>query len=141
MWQKKHEKVYQNISRADIWRVWKDVKNWPQWDKDLSYCEISQPFAEGTQFILKPIDGPKVKITLSRVIECKQFTDFCCFPGAKMMDDHQLESIEQGVKITSTISVSGWLSFLWVKLVARKVACAVPQQMDALVAYARKQYE
>jgi hypothetical protein len=44
------------------------------------------------------------------------------------------------LRITNTITVTGMLRFLWVKLIAKKVADAMPHQMDALVALARAAY-
>ena len=137
MWVKSYNKTYENVSKSAIWQAWTDVNNWPAWDKGLKYCELKLPFIAGSQFILKPIEGPRVTITLSEVVTNKRFTDYCKFLGATMYDDHQLEETPQGLRITSTITVTGLLSFLWIKLVARNVADSVPKQMDALVDYVR----
>jgi len=137
MWTKSYSKVYKDLNKEDVWRVWADVNNWPKWDKELEYCMMEGTFSQGNQFILKPIGGPKVKITLSEVIPNEKFTDFCRFPGATMYDIHELEETPEGLRILNTISVTGLLSFLWVKLVAKKVAASIPQQMDALVSLAK----
>lgn len=133
MWVKSYSKVYPDVKKEAIWRLWADVNNWPTWDKELEYCQMDAPFTEGSQFILKPIKGPKVKITLSEVISHKKFTDYTQFPGAIMYDAHELEETPDGLRITSTITVKGFLSFIWRNLVAKKVAASVPKQMDALV--------
>ena len=137
MWIKSYSKTYQDVKKEDIWRIWADVNNWPTWDKELEYCEMKGEFTQGTQFILKPVGGPKVKITLSEVKTNERFTDDCTFLGATMYDDHQLEETPEGLRITSTISVTGLLGFVWTHLVAKKVAEGVPVQMDALVHRAR----
>ena len=137
MWIKTHTKTYSNIKKEDIWRVWADVNNWPKWDKELEYCKMEGAFIQGNQFVLKPKAGPKVKIILSEVIPNVKFTDHCKFPGATMYDSHQLDAIEEGIRITNTISVTGLLGFIWVKVVAKNVANSVPTQMDALVDLAR----
>lgn len=137
MWVKSYSKVYQDIKKEDIWRLWADVNNWPKWDKELEYCKMEDTFAEGSHFILKPVGGPKVDITLSKVVINQKFTDYCNFFGATMIDAHELEETLEGLRITNTITVSGWLSFLWVKLVAQNVANSVPKQMDTLVNLAR----
>lgn len=133
MWVKSYSKVYQNIKKEDIWRAWADVNNWPLWDKELEYCKMDGDFTEGRQFILKPINGPKVKITLSEVVVNKKFTDYCQFPGAIMYDAHELEETNNGLRITNTITVTGFLGFIWAHLVAKNVANSVPEQMDALI--------
>ncbi len=133
MWVKSYSKIYQNVKKEDVWRLWSDVNNWPKWDRELEYCKMDASFTEGSHFILKPIKGPKVKIVLSEVINNKKFTDYTKFPGAIMYDAHELEETPSGLRITSTITVKGFLSFLWTKLVAKNVAAGVPKHMDALV--------
>lgn len=137
MWVKKFSKVYKDIRKEDIWRAWADVNNWPKWDSELEYCDLKGQFAQGEQFILKPRGGPKVKITLSEVTTNERFTDYCKFLGATMYDAHELTNEPDGIRITNIISVTGPLSFLWVRLVAKKVAQAVLIQTDNLVKFVR----
>lgn len=137
MWVKTYSKIYQDVKKEDIWRLWADVNNWPKWDRELEYCKMDASFIVGSHFILKPINGPKVKIFLSEVIPNKKFTDYAKFPGAIMYDAHELEETSDGLRITSIITVKGFLSFIWSNLVAKNVAASVPKQMDALVELAR----
>ncbi len=137
MWIKTYSKVYEGVTKEKVWQLWSDVNNWPQWDKELKYCELNGEFSQGSQFILKPIHGPKVKITLSEVVTHQRFTDYTKFPGAIMYDTHELEETADGLRITNTIKVKGILSFLWIKLVAKNVAASIPQQTEALVNLAR----
>src|SRR5579862_2456895 len=119
MWVKSYNKIYQNVKKEDVWRIWSDVNNWPKWDKELEYCKMDAVFTEGSQFILKPKGGPKVKITLSEVKPNHKFTDYCKFLGATMYDAHELEETSDGLRITNTITVTGPLWFIWVYLVAK----------------------
>ncbi len=137
MWTQSFSRIYPNISKEQIWAAWSDVNNWPQWDKGLDYCDMKDSFTEGAKFILKPKGGPKVKIFISKIIPYQEFSDYCRFPGAKMFDEHFLEETPEGLKITNKITVTGPLSVLWVKLVAKKVAEEVPAQTESLVQYAR----
>jgi hypothetical protein len=139
MWVKSYSKIYQGVKKEDVWRIWSDVNNWPKWDEELEYCKMDNMFIEGSQFILKPKGGPKVKITLSEVKPDEKFTDYCQFPGATMYDAHELEETPDGLRITSIITVTGPLSFIWVNLVAKNVANSIPKQMDLLVYSASRQ--
>ena len=71
--------------------------------------------------MLKPKGAPAVKIDIIELIENKRFTDCTKFWGAKMYDIHELEETKEGLRITSTVKVTGWLSYLWVMLVAKHV--------------------
>ena len=138
MWSKSFSKVYQGVTKEAIWLAWMDVNNWPSWDCELEYCKLDGALEQGKIFLLKAKGGPEVKIEVTQLISQEQFTDRCRFFGASMIDDHQLEETEEGIRITNTISVKGILSFLWVKLVASNVAKSVPAQTDALVDYVKQ---
>lgn len=137
MWVRTYSKLYENVRKEQVWAVWSDVNNWPKWDKELDYCEMTEPFMEGSHFYLKPKGGPRIKMILSQVIENKRFTDYCNFFLAKMYDLHILEETSEGVRITNTITVIGPLSFLWVKLVGQNVVNSIPEQIELLVDFAR----
>lgn len=83
------------------------------------------------------LGGPKVTLTLSEVVPQQKFTDYCQFFGARMYDAHELEETPEGLRIINTITVKGPLSFIWVHLVAKKVAASIPAQTEALVNFAR----
>ncbi len=137
MWTKSFSKIYPEVKKEAVWGLWKDVNHWPQWDTELEYCKMESEFIAGSQFMLKPIGGPKVKITLSEVVPNKTFTDYCRFFGATMHDIHELEETTNGLRITNTITVSGPLRFFWVHCVAKKITASIPKNLDALVRLAR----
>jgi hypothetical protein len=138
MWECTFSKIYHGVTKEEVWRTYTDIKNWPKWDKGLEYCDMRDEFINGANFILKLKDGPKFKITLYDVVPTERFSDYCKFPGAKMHDVHLFEEVTGGVKLTNTIFVTGILSFLWVKLVAKNVAASVPAQTDAMIEYLRQ---
>jgi hypothetical protein len=138
MWRKEFSQIYSEVTKEHIWEQWENVTQWPQWDTELEYCQLDQPFVAGNHFILKAKGGPKVKVILSRVEPLKRFTDYCHFIGAKMIDDHFLEETPQGLRITNIISMTGPLAFLWWWLVGRKVASSVPVQTENLVKYVQQ---
>jgi len=142
MWIKTYSKVYKDIKSEAIWQLWADVNNYLKWHDDLDYCKLNGAFSVGNHFILKPKGGPAVKIDIIELIEdeargYRKFTDCTNFFGAKMYDIHELEETTEGLRITNTLKVTGWLSYLWIHLVAKHVANSVPKEMEALVNLAR----
>ena len=133
MWVKSHSKVHKNVKKEDIWRLWADVNNYIKWHDDLEYCKLEGKFSVGNYFMLKPKGAPAVKVEITELIENRTFIDCTHFFGAKMYDIHELEETEGGLRITNTLKVTGLLSFLWVQLVAKKVANSVPKEMEKLV--------
>jgi hypothetical protein len=138
MWTRNFSKVYKDVNRQEIWRIWTDVANWPAWHGDLDACQMSGEFKAGNHFMLKPKGVKPIKIVLTEVDPGRAFTDCTSFPGAKMYDTHTLEETPEGLKLSNTVMVTGPLKWLWVMLVAKNVTTAVPDDMEALVALSRK---
>ena len=137
MWIRTYSKVFKDINKEDIWRIWTDVNNWPTWHGDLDYCKMEGDFVVGNHFTLKPKGVNAVKIQLTAIDEGHQFTDCTTFFGAKMYDTHTMEETSEGLKLTNTLTVTGPLKWLWIKLVAQNVADTVPGEMEALVKLAK----
>lgn len=49
-----------------------------------------------------------------------------------MWDTHKMEETAQGLRLGNKLVVTGPLKWLWIALVARKVADSIPSEMDAL---------
>lgn len=129
MWTKSHTIVAKDVTKEQIWKLFSDVNNWHTWDNSIEFAKLEGPFEVGNHFLLRPKGGPNVKITIQVAAPNHRFTDLTKFPLAKMTGDHLFEETPEGLKITNTLSVSGLLGFLWIKLVAKKIADAMPEEM------------
>ena len=139
MWKREYSKIYLGVKKEDIWCLWTDVNNWPAWHRDLEYCTLLGEFAVGSHFILKASKAPKVTIEITEVEQGRKFTDCTKFFGAKMYNTHEIEDVSNGVHVKNTLTVTGPLQWLWIKLVAQNVANTVPEELDALVNLAKNQ--
>lgn len=137
MWKKIVTKKYENVDAKRIWQLWKDIDNWPTWHDDLDYCKLDGKFEVGSHFMLKPKNMGPVKIELVSIDEGKEFTDCTKFPGAKMFDTHKVAQIGRDVEVSNILYVTGILKWLWILLVARKVAASIEDEMDKVVELAR----
>jgi len=139
MWKKTYSKEFQDITPEEVWDCWTRVNDWTDWHSDLDSCQMEGEFKVGNHFMLKPKGAKSVKITITDVQPLKQFTDCTSFPGAKMYDTHAVEEIPGGVRIKNELVVTGPLKWLWIALVAKKVADSVPEELEALVELKRGQ--
>ena len=137
MWIKTYSKIFQDINPKDIWRIWTDINNWSIWHGDLDYCKLDGDFVIGNHFMLKPKGIKSVKVILTEINEGHSFTDCTSFFGAKMYNTHSMEETVDGLKLTNKVTVIGPLKWLWIKLVAQKVANTLPEEMEDLVKLAR----
>ena len=141
MWNQFHSKLYTNVKKENIWRLWTDVNNWATWHGDLDYCKMEGDFAVGNHFMLKPKGVRPVKIIITEINDGFSFTDCTIFPGAKMYDTHAMKETPDGLLLSNTLIVTGPLKWLWIKLVAQNVADTIPDEVDALVNLARNMNE
>lgn len=133
MWTKSHSITTKSVTKEQLWRLFSDVNNWHTWDESIEFAKMEGAFEAGNYFILRPKGGPNVKIQLVKTIENQQFTDLTRFPLAKMYGDHRFEETPDGLKLTTTMTVKGLLGFLWVKLVAQKIADGLPADLETQV--------
>jgi len=138
MWTKSHSIVTKEVTKEQMWKLFADVNNWHTWDKGIEFAKLDGKFEKGNHILLRPQGGPNVKIELLETVENKRFLDVTKFPLAKMYDDHLFEETAEGLKITNTITMKGWLGFLWVKIVAQKNADALPTDMQGQIEAASK---
>jgi hypothetical protein len=138
MWTKSYSIVTKEVTAEQMWKLFADVNNWPTWDKGIEFAKLEGNFEKGNYFMLRPKGGPNVKVELIETIENKCFLDVTKFALAKMYDKHLFEETANGLKITNTITVKGILGFLWVKLVAKKIADALPTDIPEQIKAASK---
>lgn len=137
-WVREFGYTYTGVKKEDIWKIWSDIDNWHEWNPGVEYCRLKGAFAIGNSFVLKPKAGPEAEIELVEVEENKKFTDCSKFPGARMYGMHEIEDTEDGVRLTTTLRLEGFLKYLWILLVARKIVAKIPEQTDNLIALAKK---
>lgn len=138
MWTKSQSVVTKEATKEQMWKLFADVNNWYKWDTGIEYAKMEGEFEKGNFFELKPKGGPKVKIQLLETLENHKFVDCTTFPLAKMTGTHTFEETQNGLKITTTITVKGILAFLWIKIVAQKIVDGLPVEMLEQIKYASK---
>lgn len=138
MWESTYSKVYENIDKKIIWNLWTDINTWPKWNPGVEYCKLHGPFSKGQFFTLKPKLGPATKIQILDIYTEKKFVDCTKFFGAKMYGIHEMQEENGGIRLTTTMKITGPFSFFWKKIVAEKIVQKTPKQTENLVELARQ---
>ncbi|HEY8937561.1 MAG TPA: SRPBCC family protein [Cyclobacteriaceae bacterium] len=138
MWIKSHSIVTREATKEQLWKLFANVNAWATWDDGVESASMEGKFEKGNHFSLRPKGGPTVKIKLIETTENKSFTDMTTFPLAKMYGEHIFEETPEGLRITTTMKVEGFLGFFWRKVVAQSIVDALPKEMIAQVKYASK---
>ena len=132
-WSKSYSQMVENVDIENIWKVWVDINNWNTWQNDIDYAKLEGDFKVGNTFILKPKGVSEVTIELIEVIPNKSFTDLTKFPLAKMYGKHEFIQHGNKLEIKTTMSVDGYLGFIWRKIVAEDVANGMEEQTNNLI--------
>lgn len=130
MWTGSHSIVTNEVTKEQMWKLFADVNNWPNWDKGVEFASMDGKFEKGNYFMFQPKGGPKIKIEIIEATENKSFTDLTRFPLARMYGEHTFEETPNGLKLTTTMKVVGVLGFLWRKIVAQKIVDTLPEDMQ-----------
>ena len=138
MWSKTYSKRVSDLPAEKVWEVWTDINRWHIWQPDIESAELDGEFKAGNTFRLKPKGGSCVSIRILEVEPGHQFTDLTCFPGARMYGCHEFIVHGDGLEIRTTMSIEGFLSFLWRKMVAEKIAHGMAAQTEALIEEAKR---
>ena len=129
MWVKSHSIETNEITKEQIWKLFTDVNNWHTWDKGVAFAQLEGKFEKGNYFTFQPVGGPKLTIKIVEATENRSYTDLTNFPLAKMYGAHTIEETPNGLKLTTTMKVTGLLGFVWRKLVAQKIVNDLPEDM------------
>lgn len=135
-------KIFSNTIKADtskekIWQIWSDVENWNKWDKDVEWSKIENDFSTGKKGILKPAGGPKSKFIFTEVTINKSFTTQSSLPLTKVNFIHTMEEKNGELFLTHSVVFSGFLSFIFAKLIGEKLSKGLPSAMKNLIELAK----
>ncbi len=64
-----------SASPEAIFKLWADIDNWSDYDNGIEWAKLTDSFAVGSHYTLKPKGGPKVKATILVVEPNKTFID------------------------------------------------------------------
>lgn len=138
MWTQSYSKIFKNLRKEAIWKQWTNINEWSKLNPGIEYAHMEGDFEVGNFLKLKPKGGPAVKIQLVEITQGKSFTDCTHFIGAKMYGKHEIVEEGDGLRLTVTMTVTGFLGFIWRKLVAENIIKTGPEYMERLVNLASK---
>lgn len=64
-----------------LWALFADVAGWPRWNAGIETIDLRGPFANGSEFAMKPPGMDAFVTTLADVREGQSFTDVTVIDG------------------------------------------------------------
>lgn len=125
------ERIFIEASPQDIYSLYADVENWNQWDKEEVYSHLLGAFEIGVKGILKPTNGPKAKIAVTDATPNKTLLLRANYHSAFY---HLSTScrLKENTEVTHKVKFSGLTSFLFGKVVGKKIYDGPPSTLEGL---------
>ena len=125
-------------TKEQIWKFWADVPNWNVWDAEIETSELFGQFQKGTKGVLKPAGEPKTKFEMTECTKFKSFTDRSFLPLCKMDFIHTMTETNGGLEITHKVVMTGFMTFLFSKIIGSKIKVGLPIAVEKLIELAEK---
>lgn len=104
---------------AEIFSLWADINHWSEYDEGIEWAKLTDTFAEGSHYTIKPKGGPVVKATILTVETNRCFIDVSHLFGANLTFDHRLAEQNGHTTVSITMTLRGPLAWLWVKVLGK----------------------
>lgn len=138
MWVFEHSVEAKNITAETIWNIYQNVADWPSWDSELDSASLAGDFTVGSEIMIKPKKGPKVKAVISECLPYKQFTDATTLPlNTKLIFSHHIAVYNETIKITHRVTIKGSLTFIFKRVVGKPISTHLPIAMQELIRIAK----
>ncbi|MDR1594343.1 MAG: hypothetical protein LBS43_07670 [Prevotellaceae bacterium] len=120
-------------TKEQIWKLWTDVSNWKVWDKDVESSELFGEFRTGSKGVLKSVGGPETKFVLIESEPLKSFTNRSFPPLCTVDFIHKMKETEDAVEITHKVVMTGFLTFLFSRIIGKNIEKGLPVTVEKLV--------
>lgn len=133
-----HTTKQTNATPASIFSLWADVNNWAEHDQGIEWAKLTDTFAVGGHYILKPKGGPKVNATIEVVEPNTRFVDVSHLFGAKLRFDHGITVQDGKTIVTMTMDISGPMAWFWTMVLGKNQQADLETSTANLIAKAEK---
>jgi hypothetical protein len=136
MWATEHS-VETSAALEEIWQLWADVADWPDWNGDIERIELIGPFAAGSRILMTPIGEEPIELRIAEAVEPERFVDEAELGEIVVRTLHRVERLERGGgRVTYRMEITGPAADTLGPEVGPEISGDFPQTLAALVARA-----
>lgn len=128
VWTASHTQTTTASPKA-LWQHYTTVANWPKEDTSLETAQLEGDFVVGSKIVMKPKGAPKSTVTITKVVPMSFYSTQGSIPLGKLLFTHEITKSGKTTSFTHTITVTGPLRKLFVKMVVQKLADNLPTKM------------
>ncbi len=138
MWMREH-RLIADVDPEKVWQHWVDPNYWPTDDPGTAAAHFDGPPEVGTVGWVKPVNGPRVRLRVTRYdVTMHRFDVKCWLPAAHLAYEHELEPHDRGWTLIHRIRISGVGSALWGPTVGNGLMEHLPTTMRNIATASRR---
>lgn len=136
MWTHEHT-AETALAPEAIWRVLKDIDNWPRWDTSMEEVTLEGPFAVGMRVTMKPTGQDPITSVITEANENERYADETDLGDVILRFSHTLTSLPHGgTRVTHRLEITGPKAGPKAGELGPAITADFPEAMQALLACA-----
>jgi uncharacterized protein YndB with AHSA1/START domain len=136
MWAHEH-KAETAASPAAVWRVLRDLDDWPSWDTSMEWVRLQGPFRVGSEVVMKPKGQDPITSVIVEAVEDRVYADRTDLGEVTLRFSHTLEPLASGgTAVTHRLEITGPAADTAGPDLGRAITEDFPEAMAALLARA-----
>jgi uncharacterized protein YndB with AHSA1/START domain len=98
-------------SPAEVWRVWSDINQWPEWNPDMKESRLDGPLKLGATGMINTRSGGKHDVVVTHYEDGHSFElESTALPATKMAIRATVTPVNGGTRITQGFEPRGLLA-------------------------------
>jgi uncharacterized protein YndB with AHSA1/START domain len=137
MWTTEHT-IETTAAPEAVWRLWSDVRRWPEWNADLERADLSGSFAAGSTITMFPEGQDPIELRIAEAVEPEAFVDEADLGDVMVRTIHRLEPLEDRVRVVYRMEITGPEADTLGPQIGPEISADFPQVLAALVERAER---
>lgn len=127
-----------DASPEAVWRVLRDLDEWPSWDTSMEWVRLQGPFGVGSEVRMKPIGQDAITSTIVEASENEVYADETTLSDVTLRFSHRLERRPAGgTRVVHRLEITGPAAGEVGPQLGPAITEDFPEAMDAMLARAR----
>jgi uncharacterized membrane protein len=132
VWATEHS-IVTTASPEQVWRVWADVPNWPEWNGDIESVELHGAFEPGSTIVMKTGAEEPIELRITDAVEAERFVDEADLGDVVVRTTHQVRRQEErGSRITYRMEITGSAADTLGPQIGPEISSDFPEVLSAL---------
>ena len=132
MWAKEHS-VETTAAPEQIWRVWSDVSEWPEWNGDIERIELVGSFAPGGRIVMTPFGDEPIELRIADAIKPELFVDEAELDEILVRTVHRVDALDDDrARITYRMEITGPAADTLAPQIGPEISADFPETLAAL---------